>query len=432
MSRAICLILVVTLTWCERIQAGEVTAQAVEKALREGILQVWFPRVIDREEGGFLCDFDYQWRPSGRQPKTIVYQARMTWLASQAARRYPHEAGYLEAARHGFQFLRERMWDGAHGGWYWRLDRTGQQSPEWQDTKHAYGISFGIYACAAFYEATEDPQALQLAQEAFRWLDEHAHDRKFGGYYEFFRRDGSPILDDAADPLGRHRDSIGTRIGYKSMNTHIHLLEAFTALYHVWPDPHLRQRTLELLQLVRDRVVVPPGAMHQFFNIDWTPVPDLDSIGHDVETAFLLIEAVEALGMRHDPRTMATARSLVDHALEYGWDADRGGFYEACGTFGPVHDRRKVWWSQAEGLNTLLLMAKKFPDDRDEYARLFRQQWQYIQENLMDHEHGEWYAAGLDSGGNAQAPKASEWKAGYHTGRALLNVVRWLEEDGGE
>jgi mannobiose 2-epimerase len=409
------------------LAAQDVARQEIESALKQSNLEVWFPRTVDNEQGGFLCDFDREWRPAGKQPKTIVFQSRMTWLASRAAEQYPAQARYLEAARHGFRFLETRMWDRVHGGWYWSLDRAGQITPEWQGAKHAYGLGFGIYACAAYARAAKSPEPLERARQAFAWLEEHAHDAKYCGYNEFLTREGVPILTTASSPLGRDRDCLGTRIGYKSMNTHIHLLEAFTALYEQWPDARLKARTMELLTLIRDKVVAPPGAMHQFFNPDWVPVPDCDSIGHDVETAYLLLEAAEALGMKDDPKMVATAKSLLDHALAYGWDRADGGFYDTCGTFGPVHDARKVWWSQAEGLNALLLMSRRFPQDPLDYRKLFDRQWRYIEKTFMDKEHGGWYPVGLDSGGDRDAAKASEWKAGYHDGRALFKALKWLE-----
>jgi mannose/cellobiose epimerase-like protein (N-acyl-D-glucosamine 2-epimerase family) len=238
-------------------KAQEVTRDEVEHALRQGLLEVWFPRIIDKENGGFLCDFDYEWKPAGRQPKSIVFQARSTWLASRATGRYPQDARYAEAARHGFQFLQGPMWDAERGGWYWKLDRQGKTTAESRDVKHAYGISFGLYACAAYAHSSSDPQALELAKSGFLWLDQHGHDAKSGGYFEFFTRDGTPILTRDQNPLRADRDSIGTHVGYKSMNTHIHLLESFTALLAVWPGVGLRE---EERHRHRARRVVSHGA----------------------------------------------------------------------------------------------------------------------------------------------------------------------------
>ena len=408
--------------------AADPLRDEVEQSLRKGILEVWFPRALDRDHGGFLCDFDYQWKPSGAQPKTIVFQSRLTWLASQAAMRYPDDPRYREAAAHGFKFLRDRLWDKQEGGgWYWHLDRAGSVDAEWKGVKHAYGIAFGIYACAAYYRATFDPQALQLAKDAFAWLERHGHDESVGGYQEYFGRDGDPIFDVSSNPLNRDRDAIGTHVGLKSMNTHIHLLEALSALYAVWSDEAVKKRLDEVLRLVCDKIVAPGGGMHQFFNAAWKPIPDLDSFGHDIETAYLLLEGAQSLG-NDAGRIPAVAKALIDHALDYGWDDANGGFFEAGGTFGPVHDKRKSWWVQAEGLNTLLVMSRLHPRDPRNYRKLFERQWAYMKKNVIDAEHGEWYPNALDAGGNAKANKASEWKAGYHGGRALLNVTDWLGE----
>src|SRR4051812_45984804 len=338
--------------------AADDVRDEIEQHLRNGLLEVWFPRCLDRENGGFLCDFDYRWQPAGQQPKSIVFQGRNTWLAAQGVMRYPGDPRYLEAAKHGFSFLRDRQWDKEHGGWYWKLDRAGNVTPQTKGVKHAYGVGFGIYACAAVYRATKDPEALDLAKRGFEWLDTHGHDDKFGGYNEYFARDGTPILDAASNPLGGDRDSIGTKVGLKSMNTHIHLLEAVAGLYEVWPDGKVAARLNELLGLARDRISAPPGAMHQFFQPDWTPVPDLDSYGHDIETGYLLIEAADVLHKGNDPRTRAVAKSLVDHTLDYGWDKDRSGVYDSGDVLGPVRNKRKVWWAQAEALNALLVMDR--------------------------------------------------------------------------
>ena len=130
-----------------------------ESALKDGVLEVWYPRCVDEEKGGFLCDFDHRWRPRGPHDKTVVFQARQTWVAAKAMLRYPADPRYERAARHGFKWLREKQWDPEHGGWYWWLDRDGKVKKENGDFKHAYGISFGIYASAAYYAARRTRRA---------------------------------------------------------------------------------------------------------------------------------------------------------------------------------------------------------------------------------------------------------------------------------
>ncbi|MCX7048403.1 MAG: AGE family epimerase/isomerase [Candidatus Sumerlaeota bacterium] len=401
-------------------------ASEMETHFRKGSLDIWFPRIVDKECGGFLCDFDYQWQPSGAQNKMIVFQARQTWLASKAALLYPKNEDLPAAAGHGFRFLRDVMWDNKQGGFYWVLDRGGWPTANTKSVKHAYGISFGIYGCAAYHHLTHSHESLELGVKAFRWLDEYGHDTEHGGYFEYFDRDGKIILDKKSNPTGGASDMVGNRFGYKSMNTHIHLLEAFTELYKEWPDPILRKRLKEIFLIVRDKITVAPGAMHLFFHADWTPVPDHDSYGHDVETAYLLIEAAEALGMADDARTEQVAKSLVDHALDCAWDSEKGGLRDGGSTFGTIFNKDKVWWVQAEMMNALLLMAVRYPNDPRGYFDLFRKEWSYIQTWMIDAKNGEWYSSGLDAGGNERGAKSSGWKCGYHNGRALMNCIRTL------
>jgi mannobiose 2-epimerase len=405
-------------------------AAQIESHLRRGVLDAWFPRCIDRQQGGFLADFAADWTPTGPHDKTIVFQARMTWVAARVALTRPDLAeSYRGYARHGVDWLAQRMWDRQQGGFFWGLDRSGRVIERYATEKHAYGMAFGIYALAAAYEATHDPRTLDLARQAMLWLDRSAHDAAHGGYHEAFARDGKPLLSQAeAQRAGsnRDRDAIGTRYGYKSMNSHIHLLEAVTELYRVWPDALVRRRLEELLVVVRDRVAVRPGCLNLYFTPDWRPVPDHDSFGHDVETAYLLLEAAAALGKPNDAATLTMARALVDHALEWGWDEVRGGFYDRGAAFAPAWGRDKIWWTQAEGLNALLLMHERFGRQTPKYWAAFEKQWDFLWRHQIDHVHGEWHGTVLDDGTPKPGPKGSVWKAAYHNGRALMNVADQL------
>jgi mannobiose 2-epimerase len=322
-------------------------ASEVENNLQQHVLSKWFPAAIDRERGGFFQNFTEDWTRQETTEKSIVYQSRLTWMAAQEAMRSPQSQGaYREYSRHGLRYLNDVMWDKQHGGFFWAVDPNNQPATARGREKHVYGISFGIYAAAANYKATRDAQALNLAQRAFQWLDAHAHDARNGGYYEALTSDGQPILVPPVTPSGSQSDAIETRYGYKSMNSHIHLLEAFTALHELWPDRKLRARLQETFDIVRDKIVVEQvGAMNLFFTPNWRAVPDHDSFGHDVETAYLLVEAAHALGKPNDARTWAAVRRLVDHALEFGWDAENGGFYDAGSAFGAATATDKIWWT---------------------------------------------------------------------------------------
>ena len=358
-----------------------------EAMLERDVLEVWFPRCIDNQYGGFSSNFRRDWKAEASQGKFSVFQGRMTWISSQIAVRRPQlREQFLPIAKHGLEFLENVLWDKQEGGFFWGVDDRGQISPVYTDGKELYGESFGLFGAAAAYQATHDPQALDLAQRAFRWMDEHAHDRANGGYFEFLRRDGTPI-DAAPNAVTVQTEPVGGfLIGYKSMNTHIHLLEALTQLYEVSKDDIVRQRLEEMLAIVRDKISVQPGVMNLFFTDDWRPIPDHDSYGHDVETAYLMLEAEDVLGKAHDTKTLRMARMLVDHALAYGWDNESGGFYGEGTTFGKAEDNHKDWWVEMEGLNALLLMHERFGAQTDRYFRAFQQQWDWIQNHQVDSE----------------------------------------------
>lgn len=396
--------------------------------LHRDVLDVWFPRSIDRENGGFYSMFSRDWKAEPSQGKFSVFQGRMTWVAAEIAMHHPElKDQFLPVAEHGIAYLNDVLWDKKFGGFFWGLDDHGQITDSFTDRKEMYGESFALYGVAAGYLATRDPKALVLAQNEFRWMEAHAHDRKNGGYFELLTREGVPVEAEPVDPAKPQRPDGGFPAGYKSMNTHIHLLESLAQLYEAWKDDGVRKRLEEMLAIVRDKICVEPGVMNLYFTNDWRPIPDHDSYGHDVETAYLMLEAENVLGVPHDPRTEHMAKILVDHALAYGWDNKLGGFYEQGTTFGEVEDRRKEWWVEMEGLNALLLMHEKYGRQTDIYFKAFQKQWDFIKAYQSDSQfHGIYPTVGAD-GVAAEQNKGQNWKAAYHDGRSLMNVTERLK-----
>ncbi len=401
-------------------------ADQVERSLVEKELGFFYPACLDTDRGGFRHATPDEWArftPAERE-KNLVFQARMVWTAAEVARRRPTLRNpYLAYAKHGFAFLRDHMWDRDQGGFYWMVGEGGGPSTRAGTDKHAYGIAFGIYGCANYYLATKDPEALDLATKAYDWLDKHGHDAKNGGYFEAFARDGT-ILTDASrthDP-SNPSDQMGTRYGFKSMNAHIHLMEAFTTLYEAKAEPTVKARLQEVFRICRDVMIVdPPGCMNSFFTPDWRALAFADSFGHDVETTYLLLETAHALGDTEAKKTWRVARSLTDHALTLGWDEKWGGFVEEGNSWGRVKiEPGKIWWAQAEGLNTLLLMYDRTHDLR--YWRDFVKMWNFIRQHGIDDQGGGWRFA-TDPIHPGTGWKVHPTKAAYHTGRSMLNVV---------
>lgn len=404
-------------------------ADETDVMLRRDILNTWFPRTIDNQNGGFHSEFNRAWEPTKSLGKFSVFQGRMTWISSQIVMHRPDlKDQYLPYVKHGVDYLNDVLWDKQYGGFYWGLDDNGQTSPFYTDGKHLYGISFGLYGAAAAYQATQDPKALDLAKRTFRWIEEHAHDSKNGGYFEWLTREGKIVAGNPDQVTLQGVPLSQFPVGYKSMNTHIHLLESITQLFAVWKDDTVRKRLEELLAVVRDKVCVPPGAMNLYFTNDWRPVPDHDSYGHDIETAYLMLEAEDVLGRGHDPRTAHMAKQLVDHALAYGWDETYGGFYGDGITFGSPENKKKEWWVEMEGLNSLLLMHQEYGKQTDVYFKAFQKQWRFIQNYQVDDKnHGVYTLVGED-GTPVHDVKGSIWKGAYHDGRALLNVTDRLHK----
>lgn len=409
-------------------------ATELEQATQD-LLDTWYPRVLDTEHGGYLSDFNASWQPEGPQRKMIVTQARHVWTASKAAARYPDNVMFLQVARHGYDFLTNHMWDETEGGFYHIVSREGEViTTDGNQYKTAYGNAFAIYGLAAYAAATDDPEALRFAQKAFDWLDLHGHDPVHGGYFQFLKQDGTAIKTwvNGNPP--------------KDQNNSIHLLEAFTALYHVWPNERVKERLAEMLTFVRDTMVQHQSYLQLFFEPDWTPVSYRDStsavreahynidhvsVGHDVETAFLMLEAAHALGIPEE-ETRTIGKSMVDHALRVGWDAEAGGLYDVVyympgDTEATVVRDTKTWWAQAEGLNAFLLMHTLFPDDPARYFDQFMLLWSYCQKNLIDAEQGGWYSGGLDKEPERkEMAKSHIWKGSYHTVRSLMHSADML------
>lgn len=420
----------------------EIAAQ-MEYSIHNELLNKWYPRSVDREYGGFLSTFTYDFQQAPEQDKFIVTQARHVWSNAKAAELYPEQTFYKESARHGFLFLKDVMWDKTYGGFYTLVDRKGRVKETKMGAKMTYGIAFGIYGLSAYYECSGDTAALNLAKKTFRWLEQHAHDPQHKGYFQHLQRDGTPVKRTASM-------SATEETGYKDQNSSIHLLEAFTQLYKVWPDPLVRERLQEMLFLIRDTITTQQGYLTLFFQPDWTPVSvrdstretiekhhnlDYVSFGHNVETAYLMKEASETLGLENDHLTLSVGKKMVDHALRNGWDNQAGGFYDegfyfkGSDTITILADT-KNWWAQAEGLNSLLMMSDYFPGDSLQYFQKFKLLWNYVQTYLIDHEHGDWYPGGLDKQPELKtALKGQIWKGTYHVFRALANCRERLEPD---
>ena len=420
-------------------------ATVFKKSLKENILAVWYPLMVDTIDSGYYSNATYDWQLTDNQPKMLVTQARLMWTASEAAI-FLDDSAYIPYAKHGFRFLTEKMWDSRYGGFYNIVAKDGSNiTSSYGTNKMAYGNAFAIYGFTSLYNLTGDTIALQWAKKTFSWLEEHSHDSRYGGYIDPMNRQGQWMSGTDANLVKPDEE----HPVWKDYNSSIHLLEAFTALYQVWPDPLVHERLEEMLTLVRDTFVNPKGYLNLYFTTDWQLVShrnmseaaireqsytDHISFGHDVETAFLLLEASHALGREHDTTTLRIAKKMDHHALDNGFDSKYGGFYNEGYYFSgsdsiTILSKNSQWWIQAEGLHSMLMMAQLFPEET-KYRQAFLKTWKYIDRYLIDHRYGGWFIDGLNYDPEVlKANKASIWKGNYHNARALMKCVEMLQGD---
>ena len=425
--------------------SAQALAAELEKSLFQYIVDPWYPRVLDSIHGGYISEFRADWSPgNGSGNKALVQQARHVWATSRIYEAYPEKTEFLNYARHGFHFLNEALWDRQYGGFhaYCRPDGTPLEAS--LDDKRIYGQAFGIYGLSQYYRVGQDPEALTLAKKAFLWMEEHAHDPVHGGYFEYLHRDGTPL----PEPRPGTNDPQPPGQGLKDYNSSIHIMEALTELYRIWPDSLVRVRLEEMFMIIRDTFVHPDGYLRLYFRGDWTYVdsdpgsPDPEqarrqlthyTYGHDVETAFLLLETAHVLGMGEDARTHQLAKRLVDHSLESGWDSVHGGFFDAglrTDSGIEIINPHKSWWGLVEGMNALLLMHTLYPEDPHDYYKLFLKAWEHIDRYLIDKTYGGWYNNATDTyPETVDELKSHIWKTTYHNARGMLNCIRMLRSD---
>jgi mannobiose 2-epimerase len=285
------------------------------------------------------------------------------------------------------------------------------------DKKKVYGQAFVIYALAEYGRVFGDARACAQAIELYRLLETHARDAHNGGYFETFSRSWQPCADMRLSEMDMNEK--------KSMNNHLHVLEAYTHLLRAWPNPDLAARLREVLGLFL-RHILDQNTCHfrHFFDEAWTPKSDRYTFGHDIEGSWLLCEAADVLG---DPGLQAEVRTqavrIARAVLAEGLDADGGLFYEGCG--GQIIHPDKEWWPQAEAV-VGFLNAWRLTGDYAFRAAAGRC-WRFIQDRMVDRTHGEWFwRVDRDGAPDASMPKVSAWKCPYHNSRCCLEIIRLM------
>ncbi len=377
------------------------------------ILEFWKSRVLIAD-GGFHGRIDASGTVDEDAPRSLILAARLLWTFSKAT------ASGIEASRlaapivdHLYRFLVDNFWDSDHLGFYWMVDVRGEPI---QAHKHLYGQAFAIYALAEYYGIRRNPDALVRAQLTYEVIEDHGADRQYAGYLESFTRQFE--LDTTSRLSTINHGSL------KTMNTHLHLLEAYTRLYQVWPNPILRQRLSRLLEVVRTRIVDPTTFHFRcFLDRDWTPQSQEVSYGHDIEGSWLMLEAAVALGdapLIQDFERLALR--MVDAVWSEGVDSDHGIMNE--GLDGQITDGTKDWWPQAEAVVGLVNAYEISRDSK--YLEQAALVWSFIERYVIDHPRGEWHGRLTRTAEPMPTNWVDAWKCPYHNTRACIEVMQRL------
>jgi cellobiose epimerase len=404
-------------------EARQKLADEMDAYLWKHVLKPRFPLCVDKEHGGFHMGYGRDWSPQEDRGRFIVYEARVVWTAATVARlRSEARDEHLGYVRHGVRYLADVMWDREHGGFHTFVDLSGREAQGLgfgPPSRPVYGQAFAVYGLAAAHAATRDAEPLELAKRGWRWIEDHYRDGLGPGYASAVKPDGGhfPLPKGDGTAAGT---SIEGPAHHRTMNDHIHLLEAYAELLRSWPDPELRRRTEELLAFVRDTIFVEPGCLYIALWPNGKVVPAPVSFGHDVETAFLMIEAEEALGRDPSAATLRAARMLVDQALAHGYDPARGQLFESGSAYGRPLDRSIEWWGQFEAFHAFQLMDELFGREDDRYRTAFGKAWALARDAFADPQHPG-VCPRMDERGEVHCDSKSHmWFVSYHTARSLL------------
>lgn len=400
-------------------EAAQDWAVVFRDTLQHTVLQFWIDHAVDKEYSGILGQLDREGKPTNHTNKSVVLISRSLWSFSEAYRRYPDPA-YQKMAAECLKFLRDKMWDKEHGGYYFMVTREGKIV---DSTKQLNPMSYVMEGLAEYAVAFHDSQAAQEALDLFRVIDQHAHDNQYGGYRIAFTADWQFIPNYKDGPNGEGS------FGRKSFDWHLGLLEALTTLYGVTGDLQVKSRMNELLDLFTNKIVdTQIGYGRYYFNDDWT-VADRDGdskqceYGLDLEASWLITEAAQRVGRQNDDRIRRASLALVDHALKYGFDTVHGGIYRTGTASEPASNRSMEWWQQCEAMVAFENAYQLTGDPK--YWQAFNLESHFFMDRFVDHQYGEVYTAVFPDG-RIDDTKVDPWKAPYHVTRACLEIISRL------
>ena len=378
------------------------------------ILSWWMTQMVDETNGGFYGKIDGHHQLHPEADKGVILNTRILWTFAAAANSTKNK-DYENIAHRAFDFLYQHFFDKKNGGLFWMLDFQGNPS---QTKKQVYAQAFGIYGLSEYYELTKNEKAIELALGLFGLIENFSLDKIHGGYFEAFTEDWQPMEDLRLSEKDANEA--------KTMNTHLHIMEAYTNLYRVFPNEKVKKALRGLIEChLKKFIDKKTKHLHLFFDEQWVSKSKAISYGHDIECSWLLQEAAEVLG---DEKLLATVKTtaleMAAVTLENGFDESGGLLYEKEGEH---FDKEKHWWVQAEAVIGFFNAYEISEDEK--YLKAALDCWAFIQENILDKENGEWAWSVLENGEvSTVEDKAGAWKAPYHNGRMCLEVLRRISD----
>ena len=386
--------------------AAQALAGQAKKELTENILPYWMERICN-PTGGFYGRIDGKDNLDTAAEVGNIMTARILWTFASAYR-LMGDREYLDMALKAKELLLDRFYDSLLGGTYWSLN------PDFSplDTKkQIYATAFTIYGLAELHRANGDEEALEYAIRLFNDIEDHSFDSEKDGYFEAFTREWAQIEDMRLSDKDANES--------KTMNTHLHVLEAYTCLYRVWKDPLLERRLRGLIEIFERHILGPDGHLKLFFNDDWQCSYDIFSYGHDIEASWLIHEAALVLG---DSEVLERIEKLVPKiaaAAAEGFSAEGGMIYEKVAD---EVDRDRHWWVQAETVVGFFNLWDHFGSQEGLENALMC--WDFIKAHIIDRQNGEWFwSLRADGSVNRDDDKAGFWKCPYHNGRMCMEII---------
>jgi len=390
--------------------AAQALAIQLKKELTENILPYWMEKMCN-DTGGFYGRISGKEELDASAPIGNIMTARILWTFASAYRILKDQR-YLDMAMRARNMILEHFYDQQNGGTFWSLNPDG--SP--LDTKkQIYAIAFTIYGLAELNRATGDGKALEYAIKLFNSIEDHSFDSEKDGYFEAFTRTWDPIEDMRLSDKDANES--------KTMNTHLHVLEAYTCLFRVWKNPLLEKRLRGLIEVFENHILGPDGHLRLFFDNEWNCGYSIVSYGHDIEASWLIHEAAIVLG---DPDVLTRIESLVPYIVSAAGE----GFSQKGGMIYEKHedstDEDRHWWVQAETVVGYFNLWDSFSQQSGLENALMC--WDFIKSSLIDRENGEWFwSLRADGSINRDDDKAGFWKCPYHNGRMCMEIIERLK-----